>query len=66
MPRDAYNIIEGRGVAAAGALAAPRERAAAGRVAAESLRDSRVFRNTLRRARGRTSVFPRLEGVGPT
>ena len=33
---------------------------------AEFLRTSRVFHSTFRRAGGRTSVFPRLEGVGPT
>ena len=64
--RGAYCRIEGKGVAVAAARAAPRASAASGRRAAEFLRISRVFRNALRRAAGRTSVFPRLDGAGPT
>ena len=57
----------GRGVAVAGAL---RRCCASGLVAgtagAEFLRTSSAFRNACAGPRGRTSVFPRLQGVGPT
>jgi hypothetical protein len=47
----------------AAALAAPFASAVPG---AESLRISSVFRNAFRRGHRRTSVFPPLQGVGPT
>src|SRR3954449_4556761 len=63
--RGAYDRIEGRRVVAVGARAAPRERAAPGRRAAELLRISSAFRNTLRR-RGRSNVGLPPSGGGRT
>ena len=63
--RGAYCRIEGKEGGGGRALAAPRARAVPGRRAAEFLRIRAPFA-TVAGPRGRTSVFPRLDGVGPT